>query len=197
MVSENFYLLYFTSNTSEIGGLTEGQRASRPAGGAAGALDGLMSICLSVPAVQVGGYSAQQVEIGRHTATPSSQFAAAAAAAAAPAPPQLTRKAECAAGSRALVCGCVLTFQLVFFPLLFSRRHFPLGFSGICLLAKFGTAPTLTKCSLTDTRNTREAMRSDATQACRHWLAIRYAPVVISEIIDFEVSPSIFLFYTL
>lgn len=64
-------------------------------------------------------------------------------------------------------------------------------------LCKFGTASILTKCSLADTQNICEPMRSDATLACRHWLVIWYTTVVISEIIDFEVSPCIFLFYTL
>lgn len=148
-----------------------------------------MSICLSVPAVQVGGYSAQQVEIGRHTATPSSQFLC------------------CYAGTsrESRMCSQVTGVSLwlrpyvstLFFPVVILSPPLSAGIFRHLSPCKFGTAPMLTKYSLTDTRNTREAMRSDATQACRHWLAIRYAPVVISEIIDFEVSPCIFLFYTL
>lgn len=162
-------------NTPEIHTPAEQRRHCRPppaqhSAGPAGVLDGLMSICLSVPAVQVGGYSAQQVEIGRHTATPPASRCRASVALASLRPRKVafikkktptllfTGISQASASERAAYCGCVLAFSFVSkclsSPLFLLSPPLSTGSIGICL-CKFGTAPILTKCSLSDTQNTR------------------------------------------
>lgn len=166
----------------------------------AGALDGLMSICLSVPAVQVGGYSAQQVEIGRHTATPPASCCRASFSAAPPS--RICRQITGISAASVWVpyCGCVLRSQLVSkflgFSLVILSPPLSTGILGICLFANLEQPQSWPNVRSQTPKNIRELMRWDATRACRHWLVIWYATVVISEIIDFEHSPCIFLLYT-
>lgn len=138
--------IYFIShrNTLEISRLTEERDIPAPPpmqhlAGPAGVLDGLMSICLSVPAVQVGGYSAQQVEIGRHTATPPASCCCAIISAA----PQ-SRTCRQVTGINAApvwlpYCGWVLAFQLISnflsFNLVIVSPPLSTGILGICRFA--------------------------------------------------------------
>lgn len=149
-----------------------------PLAGSAGVLDGLMSICLSVPAVQVGGYSAQQVEIGRHTATPPASRGRASVASASPQPHKgefdmITEKKPHFISHRHQRCvrmSSILWLRPCLFLCLQASLPTSFHWEYRHLSLQIWNSPNLDQ--MFTLRHPKYTPHSDASRACRHWLAI-------------------------